>query len=141
MAHIRMLQFKQPYFFGNSSCIPCQASICAYYAVAGNDNRNFIMSDSTANCLCRHFGKSLFSGKPVRNFSIGCGLSVGNLQEDIPYRLSKYRSHRMQWRKKVRFFTSKINIQPVFRFGKNLRFLRLVFLWQIVGKVFFSFEP
>ena len=136
-----MFQFKQPYFFSNSSCIPCQASICAYDAVAGNDNRNFIMSDSTANCLCRHFGKSLFSGKLMRNFPIGCGLSVRNLQENIPYRLSKYRSNRMQWREKVRFFTSKVNIQPVFRFGKNRRFLSLVFLRQIVGKVFFSFEP
>ena len=77
-AHIRMLQFRQRNLLINFSGISCQAAICAYDSVAGNDDGNLIMSNCTANCLSR-FGVN-FGSSPEkyssRHFFVSVRISV-----------------------------------------------------------------
>lgn len=42
---------------------------------------------------------------------------------------------------KVRLFSRKINIQPLFYFFKNGNFFFLMLLVQIKGKIFLSLKP
>ncbi len=46
--HLRMLRREQAALGFNAADIPGQASVCAHHAVAGEDNRNFIVSNRTA---------------------------------------------------------------------------------------------
>ena len=74
-----MLQFKKRYFFVNASGISCQAAICAYYTMTGNDNRNFVVANCTAYSLCRHMRKLLHFSYFSCNLSICDRLPIRNL--------------------------------------------------------------
>ena len=58
-----MFQFQQLYLFVDSAGVPGQTAVGTNDPVAGNDNGDFIVPDSSANRLRRHPFKSLLCGK------------------------------------------------------------------------------
>lgn len=55
-------QSQQRGFFIDAACISGQAAVCSDNAVAGNDDRDHIVSDSPAHSLRRHPGKAALCG-------------------------------------------------------------------------------
>ena len=78
--HIRVLPFQQRYFSINSAGISGQAAVCADHPMTGNEDGYWIAPDRSANCLRGGPGKPSFFSKLPRNFAIGCGSAIGNLQ-------------------------------------------------------------
>ena len=75
------------------------------------------------------------------DFSVGHRLTIGNLQQNPPYLLPKRRSDRMQLRRKVRFFSRKIFVQPFPCLCKYRRFLRNLLCRKCICKIALPEKP
>ena len=136
-----MLQFQQLYFFVNAPGVSGKAAVCAHYAVAGDDDGNFVVPHCAANGLRGHIGKAVPCGKLPRNIAIGNGLAVGNFQKNFPYALAECGACGVQRRQKVRLMACKVNIQPTLCLGKGGRVLLDMLCGQRAGKIFLPIEP
>ena len=139
--HVGPFQFQQLHFSFDPSGVPGQTSACADNAVAGNDDRYFVVSDGAADGLRGHPRKTRRPGQLPRDLAVGRGLPVGDLQKNCPYGLAERRADGVQRRQKVRFFAGKVYVQPAPSLGKGVRFLLDAFFRQIAGKVLLTVKP
>lgn len=56
-----------------------------YAQMAGNDERNAVMSDSFSHGLRRHPLNAPFLGNPLGKGFVGCRTAVWNLQQQLPH--------------------------------------------------------
>ena len=134
-------QSQQRGFFIDAACISGQSAVCSDNAVAGNDDRDHIVSDSPAHSLRRHPGKAALCGKLPCQCTIGCGLAAGDAAQQRPHLLLKGRASGMERRGKVRLLPTEINIQPASGLGEHGGLLLLMHHIQGAGKVLLPLEP
>lgn len=82
---LNLFQRQQLHLFIDPARIAGQASICADHAVAGDDDGNFIMADCAAHSLCGHPGKATLCGQLLCQRTVGRGLTVGDLEQQLPH--------------------------------------------------------
>lgn len=134
-------QSQQRGFFIDAACISGQAAVCSDNAVAGNDDRDHIVSDSPAHSLRRHPGKAALCSQPLCQCTIGRGLAAGDAAQQRPHLLLKGRASGMERRSKVRLLPAEINIQPAAGLGEHSVLLLLMHRIQGAGKVLLPLEP
>ena len=134
-------QSQQRGFFIDAACISGQAAVCTDNAVAGNDDRDHIVSDSPAHSLRRHPGKAALCSQLPCQCTIGRGLAAGDAAQQRPHLLLKGRASGMERRSKVRLLPTEINIQPASGLGEHSGLLLLMHCIQGAGKVLLPLEP
>ena len=134
-------QSQQRGLFVDAACISGQAAVCSDNAVAGNDDRDHIVSDSPAHSLRRHPGKAALCGQLPCQCTIGRGLAAGDAAQQRPHLLLKGRASGMKRRGEVRLLPSEINIQPPSGLGEHSGLLLLMYCIQGTGKVLLPLEP
>ena len=87
MLHVRLFQGQQLYFLADAARVPGQAAAGANHTVARDNDGNFIVPDRTAYGLCRHPGKAVPRRQMFCQFTVGRGLTVWNLKQQLPYLL------------------------------------------------------
>ena len=91
-------QSQQRGFFIDAACISGQSAVCSDNAVAGNDDRDHIVSDSPAHSLRRHPEKAAFCSQLLCQCTIGRGLAAGDAAQQRPHLLLKGRASGMERR-------------------------------------------
>lgn len=141
LPHHFHFQSQQRGFFIDAACISGQAAVCSDNAVAGNDDRDHIVTDSPAHSLRRHPGKAALCSQLLCQCPIGRGLAAGDAAQQRPHLLLKGRASRMERRGKVRLLPAEINIQPASGLGEHSGLLLLMHRIQSAGKVLLPLEP
>ena len=89
---VGFFKLQQRDFLIKAAGVAGQAAVRAHNAVAGDDDRDRIVPDRTANRLCGDF---IFPGvfcKLLCNLAVGYRPAVGDREQDVPNRLPKIRA-------------------------------------------------
>ena len=108
--------------------------------MAGNDQRDRVMADGAAHCLCRHMAACLHSnfGGDV---TVGHRMPIGNGKQNIPNLLAKRSAFYGQRRGKIGFFAAEIHIEPVYCLTENRQIFFNMLRGKGTSKVFLAVEP
>ena len=139
--HVDVFHPQQFFLFVDAARIAGQAAVRSDDPVAWDEDRDPIVPDRTAHCLCRHAGPALLFRQLLCQRTVGRGLAVGDLQQQLPHRLPERRPHGMERRSEARLPAAEIDLQPAFCLLQDGRFLRCVVRVQTLGKIRFAVEP
>lgn len=119
---IHAFQGQELQFPFDTACIACKAAICGHYAVAGDDNGNWIVTDCAADRLSAHAGTvHLLCGIPCE-LAVGGRFAIGDFAQQFPEYLSEGGSGGAQCQfLRVWLFTRKIPVKPIFSGGEHCR--------------------
>ena len=140
-ASVHVLQLQQRLLFVHAAGVSRETAARAYHPVAGDDQRNGIVSHRAAHGLSRQGFAPFFPGEPAGQFAVSGGLPVGNLQQQLPDRLLKGRACGMQRRGKIGSRAAEIEIQPMLCLKKRRGFPVRPFLGQAFREIFCAVEP
>ena len=139
--HVDVFHPQQFFLFVDAARIAGQAAVRSDDPVARDEDRDPIVPDGTAHCLCRHAEPPLLFRQLFCQCAVGRGLAVGDLQQQLPHRLPERRPHGMERRGEARLPAAEIDLQPAFCLLQDGRFLRRVVRVQTLGKIQFAVEP
>lgn len=116
---VRPFELQQAFFFTDSSGIAGETSAGADDPVAGDQDRNGIVSNSAAHGLGRHGGLPQACRQLPRDASVGAEFSMGDLQKNVPYRFLKRGAGRIKDKVQSGGLSGKIAVQPAAQRGKD----------------------
>lgn len=135
---------QQSFFSLDTSCIPRERAIRTHHTMAGNDDRNRIVSDRSTHSLGRHRRKPAFCSDAPCNISIGQRVSKRNGEQLFPHLSSEVtvRAHHNGWCE-ARILALEIGVEPTSRLFKDGKFGAFLILGakKGIGKVLLPIEP
>ena len=123
---VRALKPKQPLLTVEAAGISVERTIGGNHAMARHDNRNGITRDCGPHGTGRHNGRfisryTMSSRNTLGDLTIRSNLATRNRKQLVPNFTLKRRANQMQRRRKPRFLSCKISIQPSPRTLKHRR--------------------
>ena len=97
-----VFQRQQAYLRFDAARVAGQAAVAAHHPMAGNDDGNRVMPHRAAHGLRGDALSAVYLRQLFCQCAVGRGLSVGDLQQQRPHRLSEIGADKMEFRSKVR---------------------------------------
>lgn len=124
LLHIHTFQRQKLYLLVNSPGIASQVSVCAHHPMAGNDNRNGVMSHSAAHRLRRHGLFAKICRYPFGNSAVGRHLPIWDPAKTFPHRLPKRAANRPQRQLPgTGLLSGEITVKPITHFTKYFQII------------------
>ena len=123
---VRALKPQQPLLAIKPAGISVERSVGCHHAMARHDDRNRVASDRSPHSTGRHNGclvsrHTMSSRNTLGDFAIRSDIATRDRKQLKPNLTLKRRANHMQRRRKPRFLTCKISIQPSPRTLKHRR--------------------
>ncbi len=122
MAHIIALQFQKSFLPHDPTPVSGQASIRSDYTVTRHDDADRIMPNRAADRLRGHLIESALLRQLVGDPPVCNRLSKRNPAHDLSDTVAEIGACQMDSREKAGVAARKVNVQPLFRLIKVVRF-------------------
>ena len=102
ICRLRVFQRQQAHLLVDAARVAGQAAVAAHHPMAGYDDGNRVMSHRAAHSLRGDALSAVSLRQLFCQYAVGPGLSIGDLQQQRPHRLSEIGADKMEFRSKVR---------------------------------------
>lgn len=137
----RTFHFKQFNLPVDSSGITGHTSVCANDPMARYDERNGIMTDSTAHGLGGHPPNPFQFGNTGSYFAVSHCLTERNSKQYSPDSHPEWRRVQCQCRGKTRVMPAEVNVKPLTGLRKDRKIFLLNLIINVAGIILLSVKP
>lgn len=102
ICRLRVFQRQQAHLLVDAARVAGQAAVAAHHPMAGYDDGNRVMPHRAAHSLRGDVLPAVSLRQLFCQYTVGPGLSIGDLQQQRPHRLSEIGADKMEFRSKVR---------------------------------------